>query len=190
MAEFEELSPLMMEWKDHLDLMRDTENEGKGRSTRAGWSGPKTLFNDPIFFPLREKCQTVFAQALKQMSLPDGFRFGIEAWGNIHESGGFNQPHIHREAILSGCFYLYTPEGSGAIVFHDPRPGTLYSRPWGRGVNSWSKSSIAVRAGTLLLFPQWLEHSVEPNAATEHRYSIAMNAILPSSIPSVSDRGS
>jgi hypothetical protein len=36
-----------------------------------------------------------------------------------------------------------------------------------------------VREGTLLVFPHWLEHSVELNEANERRYSIAMNAILP-----------
>lgn len=169
----------MAEWKQLLDAIRATETEGRGRSTRAGWSGPKTLFNNTAFHPLRDRCQAVFTRALKEMEVPAGFRFTMEAWGNIHDQGGFNQPHIHREAILSGSFYLSTPKGSGAIVFHDPRPGTLYSRPWGKGVNSWGKSGIAVRAGTLLVFPHWLEHSVEPNQANECRYSIAMNAILP-----------
>lgn len=177
--ELHDLSPKMAEWTQLLDAMRASESEGRGRSTRAGWSGPKTLFNNTSFHPLRDRCQTVFVQALREMEVPAGFRFAMEAWGNIHDHGGFNQPHIHREAALSGTFYLSTPKGSGAIVFHDPRPGTLYSRPWGKGVNSWGKSALAVRAATLLVFPHWLEHSVEPNESNERRYFIAMNAILP-----------
>lgn len=175
--ELHDLLPMMGAWRERLDVLRSEQNDQQGRSTRSGWSGPKDLFNDPVFQPLHERCQTLFVQALREMAVPAGFRFGLEAWGNIHETGGFNQPHIHREAVLSGCFYLHMPKGSGAIVFHDPRPGTLYSRPWGQGVNSWSKVSIAARPGTLLLFPHWLEHSVEPNESSERRYSIAMNAI-------------
>lgn len=113
------------------------------------------------------------------MGVTDGFSFALEAWGNIHDAGGFNEPHIHREAVLSGCFYLHTPIGGGGIVFHDPRPGPLFSRPWGRGVNSLSQVGVQVKPGMLLLFPHWLEHSVEPNQSVESRYSIAMNAILP-----------
>jgi uncharacterized protein (TIGR02466 family) len=177
--ELHDLSPMLAHWRERLDAMRASEREGQGRSTRAGWSGPKTLFNDPEFRPLRDMCQTFFAHALKEMGAPGGFKFAMEAWGNIHDVGGFNLPHIHREAVLSGCFYLATPKGSGAIVFHDPRPGTMYSRPWGKGVNSWSKRAVVVREGTLLVFPHWLEHSVELNEANERRYSIAMNAILP-----------
>lgn len=179
MQELAELLPLQAGWRQHLDDMRAGEQQGKGRSTREGWSGPKTLFDDPIFQPLKEKTQQAFANSLLQMGVPEGFSFAMEAWANIHDAGGFNQPHIHREAVLSGCFYLHTPPGSGSIVFHDPRPGTLYSRPWGRGANSWSMASMQVNAGMLVLFPHWLEHSVEPNKATEGRYSIAMNAILP-----------
>lgn len=166
-------------WRQRLDDMRAHEQQAKGRSTREGWSGPKTLFDDAEFRPLREQCQQAFLVALRQMGVAEGFAFAMEAWANIHDAGGFNQPHIHREAVLSGCFYLHTPQGSGAIVFHDPRPGTLYSRPWGSGVNTWSKVGMQVRPGMLVLFPHWLEHSVEPNQATEGRYSIAMNAILP-----------
>ena len=174
-----EFMPMMDEWRQRLEDIRSKEIPVSGRSTRSGWSGPKTLFDDPFFQPLREKCQILFGQALREMQVSEGFRFSMEAWGNIHEPGGFNFAHIHRQAILSGCFYLHTPEGSGSIVFHDPRPGTLYSRPWGRGVNAFKKISISVKTGDFLLFPHWLEHSVEPNEAQECRYSIAMNAILP-----------
>lgn len=179
MEECHELMPMMEIWRSKIDLMRSLENNSKGRSTRLGWSGPKTLFDDADFDLLKQKCELVFQRVLKEMNVPNGFSFRVEAWGNVHETGGFNQPHIHREAILSACFYLHTPQGSGHIVFHDPRPATLYSRPWGRGINSWTKTALAVKAGSMLVFPHWLEHSVEPNDSSECRYSIAMNAILP-----------
>jgi uncharacterized protein (TIGR02466 family) len=114
------------------------------------------------------------------MGVPDGFSFVTEAWGNIHDPGRLNRPHIHLEAVLSGCFYLYSPTGSGEIVFHDPRPGTLYSRSWGRGISSWSKVGIEVKPSMLLLIPNWLEHSVEMKQSIDTRYSIAINAIIPS----------
>lgn len=176
---FLDLQPMLPDWIQRLNEMRAHEQGGKGRSTRAGWSGPKTLFQDPAFQPLLIKCQQAFKAALREMGVPDGFSFAMEAWGNIHDAAGFNLPHIHREAVLSGCFYLHTPTESGETVFHDPRPGTLYSRPWGRGANSWSKVGVQVKPGMLLLFPNWLEHSVEQSQSVDARYSIAMNAILP-----------
>jgi uncharacterized protein (TIGR02466 family) len=174
-----QLEPHLEEWKAALDHKMANQEEGIGRSTRNGWSGPKTLFDEPLFKPLLLAAQTHYGQCLGAMGVPKGFRFGMEAWGNIHEYGGYNKLHIHREAVLSGVFYLSRPEGSGAIVLHDPRPGTLFSRPFGFGANKWSELRLAPAAGTMLMFPNWLEHSVEPNLSQERRYSIAINAILP-----------
>ncbi|HTM96862.1 MAG TPA: TIGR02466 family protein, partial [Croceibacterium sp.] len=175
-----DLAPHLEEWKRALDAKMAEEKEGVGRSTRGGWSGPKTLFAEERFKPLAVAAQTHFGKCLVAMGMPAGFRFGLEAWGNIHEQGGYNKLHIHREAILSGVFYLSRPGDSGAIVFHDPRPGTLFSRPFGLGVNKWSEIRMSPPTGAMLMFPNWMEHSVEPNQSQERRYSIAINAIFPS----------
>lgn len=178
-VDLSELSPHFADWRSRIAALRANQDESRGRSTRLGWSGPKTLFGEPDFAPLQALSRQAFSACLQAMAVPEGFRFGMEAWANVHDKGGFNQPHIHREAILSGSFYLTVPQGSGAIVFHDPRPSTLYSRAWGKGVNRWEKLTIKPRAGMLLIFPNWLEHSVEPHEADEPRCSIAMNAVLP-----------
>lgn len=112
------------------------------------------------------------------MKFKEGFRFGMEAWGNIQDPGGYNKLHIHREAIVSGVFYLKTPEGSGAISFMDPRPGALYSRPFQHPHNSYKEILMKAEQGLFLAFPNWLQHSVEPNAADSARYSIAVNAVF------------
>lgn len=80
---------------------------------------------------------------------------------------------------LSGCFYLSMPTGSGAMVFHDPRPATLHSRRWGSGANRSERLLLTPSEGVLLIFPAWLEHSVEPNLSSRPRVSVAMNATLP-----------
>jgi uncharacterized protein (TIGR02466 family) len=174
------LSTYLDDWKRALDAKMAAEEEGIGRSTRNGWSGPKTLFAEERFKPLMDEARKHFSQCLIAMGVPKGFRFALEAWGNIHEQGGYNKLHIHREAVLSGVFYLSRPDDSGKIVFHDPRPGTLFSRPFGLGVNKWAEIHMSPATGSMLMFPNWMEHSVEPNLSRERRYSIAINAILPS----------
>lgn len=178
-VELPQLAPHLEEWTQALDAKMAAEKEGVGRSTRGGWSGPKTLFEEPPFKPLAQEATKQFGQCLRAMGVPNGFRFALEAWGNIHERGGYNKLHIHREAILSGVFYLSRPDDSGAIVLHDPRPGTLFSRPFGAGVNRWSELRLTPPTGSMLMFPNWMEHSVEPNLSDERRYSIAINAIFP-----------
>jgi hypothetical protein len=69
------------------------------------------------------------------------------------------------------------PEGSGSIIFRDPRPGVVLSPYYGNGVSNCNMAPIRPDAGTLLLFPNWLEHEVEAHGGTTPRMSIAMNAI-------------
>jgi ectoine hydroxylase-related dioxygenase (phytanoyl-CoA dioxygenase family) len=38
---------------------------------------------------------------------------------------------------------------------------------------------VRVAAGTLLLFPAWLAHSVEPNASAKTRVSVSFNLMFP-----------
>jgi uncharacterized protein (TIGR02466 family) len=178
------LLPQHDQWVHALEAKRLVDQNAKGRSTRNGWSGPKTLFQDPMFEALRTTVHEVVRKAFAEMGVASGLGYRLEAWGNIHDKGGFNQAHTHREALISGCYYLQVPPGGGALLFKDPRPGTLHSRALGQGVNSWHNAVMKPRAGTLLLFPQWLEHSVEPNEADESRLAIAFNAVASSGAPS------
>ncbi len=165
------------DWIAELEKRRRADESATGRSTRQGWSGPKTLFDDPAYESLRATVNDAVVAAFREMGVPSRLDYHLEAWANMHDTGGFNYAHTHREALLSGCYYLEVPPGGGAIVFKDPRPGTLHSRPLGKGVNSWQNIVFRPAAGSLLLFPNWLEHAVEPNEAASPRFSIAFNAV-------------
>lgn len=172
-----DLEPQRDQWLQAIMHQREREAPGKGRSTRHGWSGPKTLLHDPLFAPLLDRLHPAVQQAFRDMGVPPGLSYGLEAWANVHDAGGYNRMHTHREAWLSGCYYLQVPAGGGSIVFKDPRPGPQHARPLGGGVNSWSEVGLQPMTGALLLFPNWLEHSVEPNESDEPRVSIAFNAV-------------
>ena len=43
------------------------------------------------------------------------------AWVNILPDGGFHAAHIHPLSVISGTFYVATPEGSSALKFEDPQ---------------------------------------------------------------------
>lgn len=175
--ELAEMEAYYEDWISSINKSRFIEEQSKGRSTRNGWSGPKTLFNDVTFKPLFDCTHKLFSLAFKDMQVRDKFRFRIEGWANVHDKDGLNYGHIHREANLSGSFYLSVPNGGGAICFHDPRPATLYTQPLGKGVNHWGKICITPKTGSFIIFPSWLEHSVEPNQSDDKRHVIAVNAI-------------
>ena len=164
-------------WIAVIDEQKLADKKGHGRSSRNGWSGPKTLFEHEQFEALFMECEKAFTAALLSTGMPNEFGFALEAWANVHEKGGYNKLHIHGDSLLTGVFYLATPKGSGAISFIDPRPGSYFSSNFGRHKSSKKELQLEPAQGSLILFPSWLQHSVEPHMADASRYSIAVNAI-------------
>lgn len=165
------------QWSSLLTELRAGTPSPAGRSNRYGWNSDKTIFQVDEFADLHRVCKQVFLHAFKEMGLDPIPKFQLEAWANIHDPGGFNVSHIHQNCWLSGCFYLEVPEGAGAIVLRDPRPGALTSPFRTRGCNSYQEIRVTPQPGLLLVFPNWLEHHVEPNDSEGNRVSIAMNAL-------------
>lgn len=95
----------------------------------------------------------------------------------MNDKGGFNTLHSHPGALMSGTFYLTVPEGSGELVFRDPRLGVVLSPFHGDNApNSANDVKLIPKVGMLAIFPNWLEHRVEPHQGEIPRVSIAMNA--------------
>jgi len=175
-----ELSQYYPAWQSDLERRRKENPVPAGRSNKAGWNSDLTLFHDPLFAPLLEACLAATKHALIQMLPNKELQFRLDAWANIHDPGAYNESHLHPNVLLSGCFYLSVPAVSGAISFRDPRAALVASLFQGAGANSHQKAFIEPREGMLVLFPNWLEHFVEPHEGVAPRVSIAMNALLPS----------
>ena len=130
-------------------------------------------------------CGNVFAQELG--IVPNVIIQNM--WINISKTGGYNTNHVHPKSILSGCFYVKTPENCGSIVFTNPTKNLInaYIDYWhlmdeGKLDNSplsHSEWQIHPKENNIVLFPSWLEHYVNDNKSDEDRISISFNfAIL------------
>ncbi len=98
-------------------------------------------------------------------------------WLNKNGPGDFNRAHIHPNAILSGAYYVQTPERGGNIELYDPvpaRPMILYPIKRRKPANSQTVEYKS-EEGLLLIFPSWLQHSVQPNRSGDFRISISFN---------------
>jgi uncharacterized protein (TIGR02466 family) len=175
--DLEELVPRIEDWREQIAGWRRTDPAPAGRSNRMGWNSGKGLFAHDAFKPLQDAANTCFSHAFKDMRLSEAVRFRLEGWVNMHDRGGFNTLHVHPNVLLCGCFYLQVPEAAGPIVFRDPRPGVVLTPFAGKGVHCGGDLSVRPSAGQLIVFPNWLEHRVEPNDDTAPRISIAMNAL-------------
>ena len=72
--------------------------------------------------------------------------------------------------------------GADALSFHDPRRQASVIRPPVVELTAENTDQVVVRVrdGMLLLFPSYLEHSVDANESNDERISISFNLMFPS----------
>lgn len=110
--------------------------------------------------------------------------FGLTAWGIVLGSRGYQLPHIHPSAWLSGVYYVQVPE-----VFAEADNAQAGWIEFGRPpIHFHCKADPVVKlfqpeAGLMLLFPSYFYHGTVPFDYDAQRISIAFD-ILPLSSPS------
>lgn len=105
-------------------------------------------------------------------------RFTIESWGVMMWSQGFQVPHVHKKAWISGVYYIQLPEvvrvggtdHSGWIEF-GRGPDELYrhGRPPSRRIQPVE--------GTILVFPSYLWHRTIPFESDTRRICISFDVV-------------
>jgi uncharacterized protein (TIGR02466 family) len=101
-------------------------------------------------------------------------------WANVAAPGGWHRMHSHPNNFLSGVYYVQVQDRADTINFHDPRPQSGILRPPVTALTAYNTDEVVVKVavGTLLLFPAWLPHSVDPNASETERVSVSFNAMF------------
>lgn len=129
---------------------------------------------------------TLFAAALEEtirqvsdelLINPKSKTMVMDCWANINSPGSYNRKHTHANSMISGVYYPRVPENSGQIVFTDPRiQAHVITLPVTRKTAITSRHiKRTPQAGEFILFPSWLEHSVDVNRSGEERVSVAFN---------------
>ena len=98
-------------------------------------------------------------------------------WAIINTGGSANLRHQHGNSTISGAYYVRAPENSGDIVFYDPRPAPVYSHPNVVSPNLLNAqvNAVSPKEGALVLFPSYLDHSVNENLSDLERIVISFN---------------
>lgn len=103
-------------------------------------------------------------------------------WATVLAQGAVHKIHSHPNNFLSGVYYVRTRPGADTINFHDPRRQTSIIRPpvVELTADNTDQVVVKVRNGTLLMFPSFLEHSVDANVSEEERISVSFNVMFSS----------
>lgn len=103
-------------------------------------------------------------------------------WATVLAKGAAHKAHSHPNNFLSGVYYVRTDAGADRINFHDSRRQAAVIRPPVVELTAENTDQVVVRvhSGTLLIFPSWLEHSVDANPNEAERISVSFNVMLSS----------
>ena len=186
LAEAARLNPLLLA---EIAAIR-AGDPGLARSNRDGWHSRDDLFErtEPALARRAGLLRDAIAVATRQIapgSDDAGLTLECQGWINVNPPGAFNTPHDHPGWYWSGAYYVATPEAEPAAGGADATAGCIEFLDGRTNLRILSQidapcmaSKVLYRpdAGTLLLFPSHLRHWVYPNAASEDRVSIAINA--------------
>ena len=150
----------------------------KGKST-TGWHSDDFCHEREPFKPLCTEIFNLADEAFSHLGVQKHIIPEITGmWGCINQPGSHNKLHNHPYNFLSGVYYLQTPEDSGRIIFHEPKPqAEILSPPRiaNQSIHVAHRVNFEPKKNTLLLFPSWLCHEVEENNSQEERIIISFN---------------
>lgn len=166
--------PLNGRIKDHLHaLVPDLE---VGQS----WQSSHDLHRLTEFEELAQCIETTGAGVLAFLKTDCGDLEITACWATVNAPGRGHASHAHPNSYLSGVYYAQTQAGADTINFHDPRSQMGVIRPPVTELIAANADQAVVKVsdGTLLLFPSWLQHSVDSNSSDRNRISISFNLMF------------
>ena len=170
------------ELKNYIYKEKEKNPEGARKSNVNGWHSDEfDLKNENLKNFISEISKNI-ESAIKDMDwdLETQIVKITSMWSIINNKDAFNEKHHHGNSALSAAYYVKAEQNAGNIVFYDPRQANVFHHPTSKQVNSVNAQvqSVTPKAGTLILFPSYLEHKVNPNLSNEERIVISFNVAL------------
>ena len=170
------------ELKNYIYQEQEKNPEGVKKSNFNGWHSEN--------FDLKNKSLKNFINEISKFIgvAVNDMGWDLEAqivkitnmWAIINKNKAFNERHHHGNSSLSAAYYVKAENNAGNIVFFDPRQANVFHHPSAKKANDLNGQikSITPKAGTLVLFPSYLEHKVEENLSNEERIVVSFNVSL------------
>ena len=166
----------------YIKYLQKNDSDGIIRSNIKGWHSKD--------FDLKDEAPQEFIKLISEniKNVLDDMNWDNKSqipkitsmWAIINKQNSFNERHHHGNSALSAAYYVRANEESGDIVFYDPRPAFTFSHPENSEINNLNgqTKSITPKSGMLVLFPGYLEHSVQPSRSNDDRIVISFNVSL------------
>tara|TARA_Y100000590_G_scaffold83785_1_gene93412 strand:+ start:403 stop:1044 length:642 start_codon:yes stop_codon:yes gene_type:complete len=167
---------------NYINEIKTKNPEGLKKSNNLGWHSPEFDLNDKMikeFFlnisPMIKEVADDMAWDLKNNKIKIS-----NCWSIINYKYASNAAHTHGNSLISSAYYVQATKNCGNIVFDDPRPGAVMTRPKFTSLNKWNEGNIGIepKNGLLVMFPSFLSHYVQPNMSDKERIMVSFNLNL------------
>ena len=147
-----------------------------------GWQSEQTLHELEEFLDLISCVDKAAKSVLRFLRIGYNAVEITGCWATVLGKGAVHRAHSHPNNFLSGVYYVRTHPGADTISFHDPRNQTGIIKPPVVELTGENTDLVvlSVKNGTLLIFPSYLQHSVDTNRSEEERISISFNIMFSS----------
>ncbi len=154
------------------------QDPGLSKTNVNGWHSKSDMHQKPEYKALVDQLFQMQQEIFKEDCLADQPVLG-NMWANINPPGGFNRPHIHPNSLWSGVYYVKTPKDCGHLKLEDPKTRAEMVMPKRTQDQLpqylWREVHYEPIAGRCIMFPSWLNHTVDPNRSNDIRISVSFN---------------
>jgi uncharacterized protein (TIGR02466 family) len=137
---------------------------------------------------LKDQIDQTIGAFLRQVGIERPLTWTLFSWYNTNRYGDHHAPHTHPRSYLSGTYYVRVPPAPtgvedprarpACISFYDPRTGANMITAVDTERDARAAHVVRPSAGTLLMWPSPVQHSVHPNLSEEHRVTISFNVLM------------
>ena len=169
------------EIEEYIKFLNE-EGWSKDQSSNGYFTENPMILDELIFSKLKDNILNLSKEYFKNLGFIDhNFRI-CNSWGNLINKGESIPSHIHRNSLISGCFYLSSDNSN--IYFENPlEKKWLFLMEKEKGNNNnlkkpqtWDEYDMNLKQNQLIFFPSWLTHIVD-KSKVDGRISIAFNII-------------
>ena len=163
-----------------INVIREINPEFDSIPTAVSWQSQQQLHELTELDPLMSCIRSAAHKALRFLNIGLTDIEVTGCWANVMAVGASHHMHSHPNNYLSGVYYVRAPPGANTINFHDQRLQANIIRPPITQLSARNTDQVVVEVtdGTLLLFPSYMQHSVDPNDSSELRISISFNLMF------------
>jgi len=163
-------------------------------TTKAGGSGYKKIsdtemvcyYNKELF----DWIQSCLDEVTKKYFEKNTTLKICDSWVTKTQMGQISHKHKHVLSIFSGLYYLTDHNSSNTIFYFDDPVQAFFSPLLGEHVmpNKEIEFKSKPKIGKLLIWPSYIQHSVEVHREHKVRYTIAFNTFVDGKISSWKSR--